>query len=129
MIKKIAFVAYPTRDHAAAKKFFGETLGLEMTMDHADMWAEFVTPEGKTIASDAASPKFAPEGQTPVPYLAFEVDDIEAETARLREAGTTVVKEPWINKGADGEEICRMAILLDPDGNGFMLHQIAPDRA
>jgi predicted enzyme related to lactoylglutathione lyase len=119
MIKKIAFVGYPSKDMEAAKKFYGETLGLPVAMDH-DKWAEFTTPEGKAICLDGHSPEASKD---PGPYLALETDGIEAEVSRLKDAGVTVIKEVWDNK------VCKMALVADPNGNVLMLHEIAPDRA
>ena len=117
MIKKIAFIGHHVKDMDRAKRFYGELLGLEKSAEYEDKWCEFDTPEGKTIALDT----FSPEG-TP-PYLALETDDIEAEVARLEEAGVTVVMPVRDN------EVCKMAIVQDPEGNGVMLHEIAPERA
>ena len=115
MIKKIAFVGQPTRDIAKARAFYGELLGLAPGPDYGDTWVELKTPEGKTIAlvQDA-----------PATYLTLETDDIEAEVARLKEGGVTIDKEVWTNEH-EGKEICKMAIIRDPDGNAIMLHQIA----
>jgi predicted enzyme related to lactoylglutathione lyase len=121
MIKKIAFVAQPTRDVARARAFYGELLGLAPGPDYGDTWVEFQAPDGKTIALDTYSPKLL-EGATT--YLAVETDDIEAELARLREAGAQIDKEVWTNEH-EGREICKMAIVRDPDGHAIMLHQIA----
>jgi len=117
MIKKIAFIGHRVQDMARAERFYGELLGLEKTAGYENKWCEFDTPEGKTIALDA----FSPDG-TP-PYLALETDDIEAELARLKEAGVEVLMEVRDNK------VCKMAIIKDSEGNGLMLHQIAPERA
>jgi predicted enzyme related to lactoylglutathione lyase len=83
---------------------------------------EFTTPDGKTIALDTFTPEAV---ETPVPYLALESDDIEADAARLKEAGAKFVRDVWANEGEDGREICRMAVVLDPEGNPIMLHQTA----
>ena len=117
MIKKIAFIGHRVQDMARAKSFYGELLGLEKSAEYEGKWCEFDTPEGKTIALDT----FSPEG-TP-PYLALETDDIEAEVARLKQAGVEVLMEVRDNK------VCKMAIIKDSEGNGLMLHQIAPERA
>ncbi|MGH7549411.1 MAG: VOC family protein [Gemmatimonadota bacterium] len=122
MIRKMAFVGHPTRDLDRAKRFYGEVLGLRHSKDYEGRWSEFTTPEGKTIALDTYSPEAI---DSPTPYLALETDDIEAEVARLREAGVTVVRDIWANHDADEQEICRMAIVLDPEGNPVMLHQTA----
>ena len=43
-------------------------------------------------------------------------------------AGATVVKDTWTNEH-DGKELCKMAIILDPEGHMLMLHQMATWRA
>ena len=117
MIKKVAFIGHRVQDMARAKKFYGELLGLEMSAEYESKWCEFETPDGKTIGLDS----FSPEG-TP-PYMALETDDIEAEVARLKQAGVEVLMDVRDNK------VCKMAIIKDSEGNGVMLHQIAPERA
>jgi predicted enzyme related to lactoylglutathione lyase len=129
VIKKVAFVGHPTRDMAAAKRFYGELLGLAPSADFLDVWSEFKAPDGTTVALDAISPQHAEDGAPLMPYLSLETDDIEAEVARLREQGVTVLKDVWTNKHDDGTEVCRMAIVADPSGLGVMLHQIAASRA
>jgi predicted enzyme related to lactoylglutathione lyase len=122
MIRKMAFVGHPTRDLDRAKRFYGETLGLNHSADFGPRWSEFTTPEGKTIALDTYSPEVV---DSPAPYVALETDDIEAELARLREAGVQVVRDVWANEGEAGRAGCWMAVILDPDGNPIMLHQTA----
>ena len=125
MIRKIAFIAHPTRDIASSRKFFGEILGLESSADFGDMWAEFHTPDGKTIALDTMTPKNV---ESPSVYMALETDDIDAEVARLKDKGVAVLMDTWSNEH-EGKLICRMAVIADPDGNPIMLHQIADWRA
>ena len=122
MIRKMAFVGHPTRDLDRAKRFYGETLGLRLSQDYGDRWVEFATPDGKTIALDTYTPEAV---DTPMPYLALETDDIAGEVARLRQGGVKVVRDVWANEGEDGRELCKMAVVLDPEGNPIMLHQTA----
>ena len=122
MIRKIAFVGHPVRDLDRAKRFYGDTLGLNHAKDYAGRWSEFSTPDGKTIALDTFTPEAV---ESPAPYLALETDDIEAEVGRLREDGATIVRDVWTNHNEDGRDLCRMAIVLDPEGNPIMLHQTA----
>ena len=126
MITKVAFVAHPTRDLEAAKRFYRETLGFAESADYGEHWYEVSAPDGTTIALDTATPKFS---DSPTPYMALETDDIDAEVARLREAGATIEHDPWTNEAPDGKELCKMAIVLDPDGNSILLHEIASWRA
>ncbi|MBL4848757.1 MAG: VOC family protein [Planctomycetes bacterium] len=120
MIKKIAFVAYPTKKIEESKRFWGELLGLKHKFDHTDDkggWSEYDTPDQKSIAIDG----FSPAGSRA--YLALETDDIEAEIARLKEAGVPIHKDIWDN------EVCKMALIEDPEGNLLMIHQISAERA
>ena len=125
-ITKLAFVAQPTTDMNTSKAFY-ELLGLEFKFAMPDMWGEFDCPDGKSIALDAVSPKKSKEKVTT--YLALETDDIVAEVARLKEAGVTVAADVWENKDGDGNGVCKMAMIADPDGTPIMLHEIDPRRA
>ena len=116
MIKKIAFIGYPNKDHVEAGHFFEQILGLERKGAAHEGWNEFVTPEGKTIALDG----YGPAGD-PI-YMAFEVDGIEAELERLRGHGVEIVKDVWDNK------VCKMALFKGPGGHLLMLHELAPER-
>ncbi len=125
MITKIAFVAHPTTDMGSMKSFYGDALGLKQSADYGDMWAEFDAPDGKSIALDPLMSKVL---DAPAVYMALETDDIDAEVARVKEAGATIVKDTWTNEH-EGKEICKMALVNDPEGNLVMLHQIASWRA
>lgn len=122
MIRKMAFIGHPTRDLERAKHFYGDVLGLEHSADFAGRWSEFTTPEGKTIALDTFTPEAV---EKPTTYLALESDDIEADMARLKEAGVHIIRDVWANEDEEKREICRMAVVLDPEGNPIMLHQTA----
>ena len=117
MIKKVAFIGYPVRDMERAKKFYGEVLGLEKTLDYENRWCEFDTPDGKSIGLDTMSPEGTP------PYLALETDDIAAEVARMKEHDVKILLDVTDNK------VCKMAMVEDSEGNRLMLHEIAPERA
>lgn len=89
----VANVAAP--DLAAAKRFYGEALGLDVLMDHG--WIA-------TYGSDAdmqTQISVATEGGsgTPVPDLSIEVDDIDEALARMLRAGFPIeygpADEPW----------------------------------
>ena len=126
MIKKVAFVGQPTRDFATAKRFYGEVLGLRHDHDHGDKWTEFITPDGVTIALDGYGPELT---DTPTPYLSLELDDLGAALPQIEAGGAEVIAPMQINRNAEGREICRIAVILDPMGNPVMLHQIAAWRA
>ena len=125
MIKKVAFVAQPTKDMDSAKRFYGELLGLENTATYQNCWCEFQAADKTTVALDTFTPQHEEGAKT---YLALETDDIAAEMARLREAGVPVAKDVWTNQDQDGKLVCKMAIVVDPNGNPVMLHEIEPSR-
>ncbi|MDH5527742.1 MAG: VOC family protein [Nitrospirota bacterium] len=125
MITRMAFVAQPTRDLEAAKRFYGEVLGLAAgDVSPSGKWVEFTTPDGAVIALDAITPEISDRVRA---YLSLESDDINADFARLAAAGATVARPPWTNNHGQGD-VCHMAVLLDPDGNTVVLHQIAEGR-
>jgi predicted enzyme related to lactoylglutathione lyase len=49
----------------------------------------------------------------------IETPDVASEFARLRDAGASVVREPYEPEGADGGML--IATFADPDGNLFQL--------
>jgi predicted enzyme related to lactoylglutathione lyase len=116
MIKKVAFVGFRSTDMDADKRFFGELLGLKPTTENTGKSAEFDAPDGTTIAVESQSPEGTPC------TLALETDDIEAEVARLKEAGVSFHGEIVDNKA------CKMAFTQTPSGHLIMLHQMSADR-
>ncbi|MVA96466.1 glyoxalase [Nitratireductor sp. CAU 1489] len=89
----VANIATP--DAAAAGRFYGDALGLDLLMDHG--WiATYGSPQEARVQVS-----FASEGGsgTPVPDLSIEVDDVEAALERLTAAGFKPeygpVDEPW----------------------------------
>lgn len=122
MITKVAFIAQPTRDMDSAKRFYGELLGLDQTAEYEGCWCEYQAADQVTVALDTFSPQHE---ENPKPYLALETDDIEAEVADLREAGVVIAKDVWSNEDQEGRIICKMAMIVDPNGNPVMLHEFS----
>jgi len=96
-----------TDDVAAAKRFYGDVLGLDVVMDHG--WIV-------TYAADAQARvqiAFATEGGsgTPVPDLSIEVDDVDATLERCVAAGFAIEYGP-----ADEEWGVRRFFVRDPYG-------------
>ncbi len=117
MITKIAFVSMRVTDMNRAKQFYGEVLGLSHSFDSGEgAYSEFDAPDGKSIGLECVSPEGSP------PCLALETDDIEAEVARLQEAGVNFHGPVMDHK------VCKMAFFNDTEGNTMMLHQMADDR-
>jgi predicted enzyme related to lactoylglutathione lyase len=114
-ITGVDFVAVPTRDWDEARKFYGETLGLERSKRWGDMPASEFETGSLTIAlmqSDAFGIEFAPHSLP----IALHVDDVETARGELEAKG--------VKFGGDTLDsgVCHMAHFRDPDGNVLMLH-------
>ena len=118
MLKKVAFTMYPVIDLNRARKFYEEQLGLVVGKISANgAWIEYDLPGGGCFAITTLA-----EGVTPSTNsggsIAFEVDDLEGLVAKLK-AQNVKVKVDILPS-----PVCRMAILLDSEGNIFILHQL-----
>src|ERR1700733_4241547 len=92
------------KDLPRMREFYSEMLGVKPIDEAwADEWAEFNTGSGRfalqAIPADIAkqieiSSPPRPREQDPV-KLVFEVDDIQAERARLASLGVAMVQRPW----------------------------------
>lgn len=116
-IKGIAFTGYPVTNVPRAREFYEETLGLVATLAHEIQpgvwWVEYEPGAGTFAISNA----WAPSGQSG-PSIAFEVEDIQAALAQLKERGaritTDLIETP----------VCRFFSTADPDGNEITIHQL-----
>jgi catechol 2,3-dioxygenase-like lactoylglutathione lyase family enzyme len=114
VVEEVDFVSFLTQDIPRAKRFYAETLGLEIeTEGEHDM--EFRLGQ---VTLDVFNP--ASQGQPFAPNLggvAIRVPDVAAARALLEQRGVEF----------DGETIdtgvCHMAFFRDPDGNLLMLHR------
>ncbi len=113
-VERVDFIPIPTRDVERAKRFYGETLGLEHERD---------TPVGAEYrAGQVTLGIWAPErlGQefAPTPNeLALRVPDVAAARAELEVKGVEFRGETF------DSGVCHMAFFSDPDGNALMLHR------
>jgi len=116
LVTGVDFVSVPTRDLERAVAFYGETLGLPMSVHHPERnFAEFETgtvtlsvvdPEGMGIGAFQANKS----------HLALHVEDVAQARATLEERGVAFHGD-ILDTG-----VCHMAIFADPDGNALMLH-------
>ncbi|MET9227578.1 VOC family protein [Lentzea sp. NPDC003310] len=124
-------LAMPVDDLAAARRFYGETLGLEQGRS-SDTWVDwnlhghqFVThlaPKTERVSNPVDG------HDVPVPHfgLVLTVDEFQVLAERLRSAGTTFVIEPYVRfKGEPGEQWTMF--LLDPTGNALEFKAFADD--
>lgn len=111
-IEKVDFVSIPTRDIAAARRFYGGVLGLPPSATSDD---EFETPN---VTFALWQPEA--DGEPFVPNTAgFALRVAEVATARgeLSSAGVEFFGES-VDTG-----VCHMAFFRDPDGNVLILHR------
>ncbi len=113
-IERVDFVSFLTRDIPRARRFYGETLGLELESE-GDHDLEFRCGQ---VTLDVFDPSSIGRDFARSPAgLALRVADVDAARAELEAAGVVF----------DGETIetsvCRQAWFKDPDGNSLMLHR------
>src|SRR5580704_1448001 len=114
MITEIAFTGIPVKDIARARAFYEGVLGLKKTMDSAGgKWVEYEIGTG-TLGL-GSYPGWEPSAQGT--SVAFEVDDLDAEMARLKAKGVAVVMDVM------DTPVCRFAMITDPDGNKILIHK------
>jgi predicted enzyme related to lactoylglutathione lyase len=112
--KEVAFIAIAVSDAERARKFYQETLELKPT--HTAMegaWFEYDL--GPTTIVVGCHPAWKPsrDGTT----VAFEVDDIDAAIAKLKQRRVTFDIEKTETP------VCWMAQFRDPDGNKLVVHK------
>ena len=115
LINGTDFIAIPTRDWEAARKFYGETLGLEFGKQWGDMPAgEFET--GNLTIAIMQPDAFGMEFKAHDFPIEFHVDDFEAAKAELESRGIEFEGET-LDSG-----VCFQSFFKDPDGNSLAIH-------
>src|SRR3954466_2927663 len=115
LLHGVDFIAFPTKDWEAAKKFYGETLGLPF----GKQWGEMPAGEFETVIVTIALMQVDALGMEFSPHTApfeFHVDDFDAAKAELESRGVNFVTDV-IDSG-----VCKQAIFQDPDGNALGIH-------
>ena len=109
---EIAFSVYPVTDLKRARAFYEGTLGLKPEMVYEGDNAGYIEYEigAGVLAIGAGSEQLKPS-------VALEVDDFDLAIKELKEAGSKFVIEPLDFPG------CRMAAVVDPDGNTVTIHR------
>lgn len=116
-------VTVPCTDYVASVAFY-KTLGLIQIVDSPPRYARFECPAGDGGESATFSLHSVDgwEGCDD-PLVYFEVDDLDAECARLKREGLTLMSEP-----VDQSWKWREAYLRDPAGNRICIYQAGANR-
>lgn len=113
-VERVDFVSFLTQDIGRARRFYAETIGLEIETERKhDL--EFRAGQ---VTLDIFDPSSIGQPFAPSPAgLALRVPDVAAARAELEGKGVEF----------DGETrdtgVCHMAFFRDPDGNLLMLHR------
>jgi len=114
---EIAFSCYPVSDMARARAFYEGILGLKATLVVGEpdgmQWTEYDIGSGTLSIGRAPGWNPTADGCS----VALEVEDFDAAIAHLRAAGVPFKIEPFPTP------VCRMAFILDPDGNALCIHK------
>ena len=123
--REMVSVRYMVDDVAAAVDFYTKVLGFEVLTNFPPAFADVARGRLRLLLSGLMSSagRPMPDGEKPGPggwnRIHLLVDDIEAETARLREAGAAFRND--ILEGPGGKQV----LLQDPSGNVIELFQPA----
>lgn len=115
---EIAFTCYPVTDMARARTFYEGVLGLKATYSVGEpggmQWTEYDIANG-TLSIGAGAPDWHPGSHGC--SVGLEVEDFEASIAHLKANNIRFKMEPFPTP------VCRMAFILDPDGNTICIHK------
>ncbi len=118
----VTVVSVPVSDQEAAVRFWTGRVGLQVLADTefapGARWVQVGSPGAAASLSLVTWFDRMPPGA--LQGVVFEVDDVDAEHARLSAAGVRfegpLTTEAW----------GRQAVFRDPDGNGFVLSGRSP---
>lgn len=119
-INGIAFSSYAVTDIPKARAFYEGVLKLTVTSEtnlgENGHWIEYDIGPGTLGIGKAAGWKPSSDGCT----VALEVEDFEEAVEDLKSANVPVRMGPMETP------VCRMIMILDPDGNTLILHKRKP---
>jgi predicted enzyme related to lactoylglutathione lyase len=107
-----------TPDVETTAAFYREVVGWTSDESGPEGYVLFHRADGSPVAGCMRKPGGVPGPAMWITYLA--TDDVDETSARARELGGTVLREPF-----DIPEICRIAVLADPTGAVFGLFRAA----
>lgn len=112
-------VTLPSADVARGAAFY-RRLGLRQIVESLPKYARFECPGGSTLSLHHHDAH--PTGPTGV-VIYFEIDDLDARVAALKQQGFTFDADP-----VDQSWLWREAYLHDPDGNTICLFHAGENR-
>lgn len=122
MIKKVAFTMYPVDNMTRARQFYEKTLKLTPGLVSAESaWVEYDLPGGGCFAITTLATGVKPSSQAGG-SIAFEVDNLDHFCEHLKSVGVTFKLDTF------STPVCRMAVILDSEGNAITLHQLNPKK-
>lgn len=116
IVEGMAFTVYPVLDMWRARKFYEEYLGLKEARNVRGEWVEYHLWDScfaiTTMGNGSLKPSAEAGGR-----IALEVSDVDAMVEQLRQKGIQIRVEPFSTNA------CRMAVILDTEGNALTLHK------
>lgn len=122
MFKKVAFTVYKVLDMARARKFYEHTLGLKVGANYDEMWVEYDLPGGGCFALTSMGEDWVPSSKEGG-CVAFEIEDIQKLSTELKTKGVKFKLDIF------DSPVCKMALIIDSEGNSLMLHQLTKRNA
>jgi catechol 2,3-dioxygenase-like lactoylglutathione lyase family enzyme len=116
------FAFVPVSDFEAARRFYGETLGLPLSVDYEQVrGVEYETGNLTLVvmAAEDVGLRFTPSSNA----LALRVDDVAEARKELEGKGVTFFGD-IVDSG-----VCHQAYFADPDGHNLILHHRYAPRA
>jgi len=118
-INNIAFVGIPVTNINRAREFYEGVLGLKPTeeMGHGQ-WVEYAIGDATlALAHFPDQWKPSPEGTS----VALEMENFNEAIKPLKDRRVPFDAEPFESP------CCRMAVVMDPDGNKIIIHKLKPE--
>ncbi len=113
----VDYVYFPVSDLERATGFYRDVLGLTPIFSIGGMWGELQAGDTTVALHVEDDAPIAVPDSGMRPSTAFACEDVAAMAERVREAGGSVVMEPF-ESGT-----CTIAVVGDLDGNPVMLHR------
>jgi predicted enzyme related to lactoylglutathione lyase len=118
MFKKIAFTMYPVIDLERARHFYEKILGLKVSkLSAEEKWVEYDLVGGGCFAITTLAKDVHPSSSSGG-SVAFEVEDLAALMSLLKTKNVEVKLDMFPTP------VCKMAVIIDSEGNSVILHQI-----